>query len=125
MIADRVNDATESLFNLCDNRHNSLVVDHGEHRAGVRDGDNHIPLGRLLHDDVAGQEKADLRFVRERLMREFGIASAKDYVAPEIDIELLLQRRLDVDLCEDAEALAFQGGGHSLDRLIEGGIGES
>jgi hypothetical protein len=45
------------------------------------------------------------------------VAGAEDQVRLGVDAELLLQRRLDVDLARDAESLSTQFGAHPLDRL--------
>jgi hypothetical protein len=73
----------------------------------------------LVDDDVAGQEHAELGFGRECLVRERRVAGAEDRVRLPLDAELLFQRRLHVDLAEDAEALVLQLLADALDCLVE------
>ena len=83
---------------------------------------HHAAAALLVDDDVAGQQQADLELVRERPLRQVRVAGAENHVAAEVGVELLLQRRPDVDLGEDAEPLLLQGLGDALDRLRVGQV---
>jgi hypothetical protein len=48
------------------------------------------------------------------------VTGPENHTAAKVDVELLLQRLLDVDLREDTEALVLESAGHLLDRLREG-----
>jgi hypothetical protein len=58
-------------------------------------------------------------------MRELRVARAQDDVGGGVDVELLLERRLHVDLGEHAETLRLQGRRGTSARVGEGGVLES
>jgi hypothetical protein len=93
-----------------------LIADDREHPLGVDRRDACLARAHI-DDDVAGQKRAELRFGRECLVRERRIAGTEDRVRLSLDAELLLQRRLHVDLAEDAEARRLQFASHTLDSL--------
>jgi hypothetical protein len=114
-----VDDATKSFVRFRGHRRDVRVVDQREHRSGVRDRNDDIPVGCFLHHDVAWKQESDARLGSKRPMRKARVASAEDRVPREVDIEFLLERGLYVDLGEDAEALALECVGNPLDRWIE------
>ena len=52
----------------------------------------------LVDDDVAREQRPELGLYLERLVGELGVAGAEDQVRLAVHAELLLERRLDVDL---------------------------
>jgi hypothetical protein len=73
----------------------------------------------LVDDYIAGQEHAKLGLGLECLVGERRVAGAEDRVRLSVDAELLFQRRLHVDLAEDAEALLLQLLADAYDCLVE------
>lgn len=59
----------------------------------------------LLEDDVARQHRSDTALLLQRLVCKFRVACAEDQVGTKVDVQLLLQRRRDIDGRENAEAL--------------------
>jgi hypothetical protein len=78
-----------------------------------------IPGRVLAHDDIAGQQRADLGLRDQGTVGERRVARAQDAVARKIDVELLLHRRRNVDLGEDAEALFGKLLGDAFQRRVE------
>jgi hypothetical protein len=58
----------------------------------------------------------------ERTVGEARIAGPEDDVALEIDVDLLLERLLDVDSRQHAEALSFERFRRPFERPFEGGV---
>ena len=54
-----------------------------------------------------------------------GVAGSQNYVAPEVDIELLFERSFHVDFGEHAKALFFEGGRGSFNRCLVGNFERS
>jgi len=99
-------DCAEPALHVGGDRRQLLVVDDREHPFGVDGRDLRLTVAPV-DDDVAGQEHAEVRFGLERLVCERRVARAEDRVRVPVDAELLFQRRLHVDLAEDAEALGL------------------
>ncbi|MHB0949607.1 MAG: hypothetical protein ACYC4J_11165, partial [Gemmatimonadaceae bacterium] len=97
----------EALAHLTGDLGDAIVLRERERGHGVH-GAHRDARTVLPHDDVAGEEGADLRFGEERLVREAGIAGAEDDLRRRVDAELVLQRGGDVDLRDDPEALLQQ-----------------
>ena len=74
-------------------------------------------LAASLVGAVAAAVLASLGLDLEGVVRERRIARAEDQVPLRLDPELRAQRRLHVDLAEDAEALRLQFASHPLDSL--------
>src|SRR6187551_189073 len=113
-----LDDCGELRADLRGNIREPVVADDREHPLGVDRRDLGLAVA-LVHHDVAGQERAELRFGRQRLVGEARVAGAEDGVGLALDAELLAQGRLDVDLTQDAEAFLLQLGADPLD-----GVGE-
>jgi hypothetical protein len=64
--------------------------------------------------DVAGQQRADRRVGRDRLVGERRVARAEDEVGRHLDTELGVQRGGHVDLGQHAEALGLERIGRRL-----------
>jgi hypothetical protein len=77
------------------------------------------PVAFVVHDDVAREEKSNVEVGGERAVRQRWIAGAKDHVGAKVHIDLLFQRRPDVDLRQHAEALLRQLRADAVDRLVE------
>ena len=60
---------------------------------------------KILHNYVAWQHRSDIS--GQRLMRQRGITCAKYSIIPELDLELLLHRRFDIDTSQNAETLGL------------------
>jgi hypothetical protein len=98
-LADLRDDAGELVGHFRGERLEQRVTAR-RHRLHLID-DGHVrPPAFLVDRDIAREEQADVEARRERSMREGGVAGAEDRVASKIDVDLLLQRRLDVDLCQ-------------------------
>src|SRR6478672_2417282 len=90
---------------------------HGVGVEGLHDGG---VLVDRAHRDVAGEHGGDGGVDLQRLVGQLGPARAEDDVRRDVDVELRLERRLQVDLGEDAEALVGQGGAHVGDGPVVG-----
>ena len=73
----------------------------------------------FAHRDIARQQQPDGRFRFQRALRERWIAGAEDAIGTHIRVEFLLQRRLDVDLGQDAETFLREFRGDLCHRRIE------
>src|SRR5450759_212049 len=62
----------------------------------------------ILHDDVAWQHRSDLVIGGQRLVRQRRVTRAEDPILPEIEVELFLHRRFDIDFSQNAKALGFE-----------------
>src|SRR5512145_680510 len=107
----------EALLGLVGDRLETLIVGHGDHGLRV-DGLDHRPVSRLTHHDVAGQEQPDGRLGLQRRVSERWPARTEDDLCGHVDVELLLQRGLDVDLGEHAEALLAERLADRLDSVV-------
>jgi hypothetical protein len=76
----------------------------------------------LLHDDIAGQHRADLVLKFERAISELRIACAKYPIGTKILAELRFERRLEVDIGKDAEAFEVQHLDHAGNGVAEGKV---
>jgi hypothetical protein len=92
-----------------------IAPDHREERERIDRRNDRLALVVGIHDDVAGQQQAELGFGRQRLMRQRRVAGAEDGVRPALDTELRAERRLYVDGRQNAEALLAQQPGDRLD----------
>ena len=88
------------------------------HRIRVHELDVNRAVVVLPDDDVARQQQPDGRLRLQRPPRIRRVAGAEDLVRRDVVVELLLHRRLDVDLGQHAEALLLQLRGHPLERLL-------
>lgn len=66
----------------------------------------------LAQYDIAGQCQCDIDVVLQCLVCELWIACSEDLVWRMLDIEFLLQRRLNIDFCDDAEMFLLKRGPH-------------
>src|SRR5664280_2147727 len=79
------------------------------HGYGRVDGGDLDPAAAdILHDDVARQHRSDLVIGGQRLVRQRRVTRAEDPILPEIEVELFLHRRLDIDFGQNAKALGFE-----------------
>jgi hypothetical protein len=94
---------------------------HLEQQPGVHRFDDHrafvVRIG--AHDHVAGQHQPDLAVDVHRPVRQRRVAGAEYEVVLHVRAEFLFQRRLHVDLGEDAEPLLYQRVTGTLHRVIE------
>jgi len=97
----------------------SGVPDELEHDSRISDGNSDAAAGSLLNDDVARQEKSDLRLQFQRLSGKGRVASAEDHITAEVHIELLLECLPDVDFREDAESFGPEGFGNLLNGAVK------
>src|SRR5664279_3868391 len=108
MIESELSDhAHETLANLGRER-GELWVMCGHGLRGIDRNDGRATAIALVDDDIARQHHSDLEHQSERLVSERRVARAEDLVAAKVDVELLLQRRSDVDLGQDTEALGLE-----------------
>src|SRR5690606_20419446 len=92
---------------------------HSLHRSDrINGGDLYETFADLLQYDVAWQHCADAAFLLQGLVGESRVAGAEDDVRSKFDIQLLLQRRRDVDGGEDTEPLGSQRRRDVIDRLV-------
>src|SRR5450759_345290 len=78
---------------------------HGDGR--VDGGDLDAAAADILHDDVARQHRSDLVIGGQRLVRQRRVTRAEDPILPEIEVELFLHRRFDIDFSQNAKASAL------------------
>src|SRR5581483_4402620 len=90
---------------------------HRDDRIDGRDFDAAVSV--LLHDDIAGQHGADLVLKLQGPISELRVAGAQDAVGTELLAKLRLHGCPDVDIGEDAEALAPQGLGRAPNGIVE------
>src|SRR5664279_4156449 len=62
----------------------------------------------ILHDDVTRQHRSDLVIGGQRLVRQRRVTRAEYPILPEIEVELFLHRRFDIDFSQNAKALGFE-----------------
>ena len=110
MMSDLFEHPLHAGANLMGQRPEILPARHPEllHRIEDRDG---APPGLVVgvHDDIAGEEQADVLLLRERLMGQARIAGAQDPILAEIQVELLLERARHVDASQDSEPFRSEG----------------
>ena len=99
-----------------------VVADDREHLLGVDCGDVGLTL-LLVDDDVAREQDAELGFGLQRGVCERRVAGAEDEVGLAVDAEFPLERRLDVDLAQHAEALVREFLAHPGHGLGEAELG--
>lgn len=102
----------ESLFEpvagVIADRLECRVVGDGEQLAGIDGADDHVTGIVLVDDDVARQKRSEVEILLEALMCQPGIARAQNSVLTELLLEFRCERRLDVDIAEDAEPRVFE-----------------
>src|SRR5450759_3391651 len=74
----------------------------------VDGGDLNPAAADILHDDVARQHRSDLVIGGQRLVRQRRVTRDEDAILPEIEVELFLHRRFDIDFSQNAKALGFE-----------------
>jgi hypothetical protein len=74
----------------------------------VDGGDLDPAAAEILHDHVARQHRSDLVIGGQRLVRQRRVTRAEYPILPEIEVELFLHRRFDIDFSQNAKALGFQ-----------------
>lgn len=74
----------------------------------VYGGDLDLAASNILHDDVTRQHRSDLVIGGQRLVRQRRVTRAEYPVLPEIEVELFLHRRFDIDFSQNAKALGFE-----------------
>jgi hypothetical protein len=74
----------------------------------VDGGDLDLAAAEILHDDIARQHRSDLVIGGQRLVRQRRVTRAEYPILPEIEIELFLHRRFDIDFSQNAKALGFE-----------------
>lgn len=84
------------------------VADDLEHGRGLGDRGDRAKLV-FPNAHVAGEQEPDSELRRQRLVCERRVARSKNHVRSKLLIELLLQRRLNIYLCEDAESFLLEG----------------
>ena len=89
---------------------------HRRNRVNCR---NFRPSLGILNDDIARQHGPHLVLDLQRFVGERRIARAQDDVGSKIDIDLGLERMLDIDPADDTEALFLKSGFNALDRIVE------
>ena len=82
-------------------------------------GDLGFPTAHVLDDNIAGEHGPYLVFDRERLIGNGGAAGAKDEIATEFLVELLLEHVLDIDLRDDPEPLLLKRLGRAPNGFIK------
>jgi hypothetical protein len=69
-------------------------------------------FGQVFLDEgdgyIAGQQQTNLRRGGQCAIGQWGVARAEDLVRPEVHVELVLQRVLDIDFREDAKSFRFE-----------------
>jgi hypothetical protein len=95
------------------------IVDQLQDGLGIHERHRYGSIRLFAHDHVARQQQADVGVSLDRAVGEWGIARTEYPVRPALDIELGLERRLDVDVGEDAESFRFQGRGDFRDGGVE------
>ena len=96
-----------------------------DHHLGVHRVDDHSVAtgGRVgAHDDVAGQQQADLPVGVHRAVGQRRVAGTEDEVVLHVLAELGLQRGLHVDLGQDAETLIRKRFAGAFDCVLERGV---
>ena len=74
----------------------------------VYGGDLDLAASNILDDDVTRQHRSDLVIGGQRLVRQRRVTRAEDPILPEIEVELFLHRRFDIDFSQNAKALGFE-----------------
>src|SRR5664280_2842410 len=74
----------------------------------VDGGDFDTAASDILHDHVARQHRSDLVIGGQRLMRQRRVTRAEYPILPEIEVELFLHRRFDIDFGQNAKSLGFE-----------------
>src|SRR5664280_1683272 len=74
----------------------------------VYGGDLDPAASNILHDDVTRQHRSDLVIGGQRLVCQRRVTRAEYPVLPEIEVELFLHRRFDIDFSQNAKALGFE-----------------
>lgn len=115
--SQRLEGGLEELADLLGEGLDVGAADDLEHGDGVDGADHRIACIVTRDDDVARQEQTDAGLRLESPVGQLRIAGAEDDVVARIDVDLLLERRLDVDLREHAEALGREGGLGLLDAV--------
>ena len=92
------------------------------HDGRVEGLDDRSGRGDRAHDDVAGQQHRDRRLGLQRLVRKLRPAGAEDHLWRDVDVELGLEGRLQVDLGEHAEARLGELLAHGRHRLLVGAL---
>lgn len=85
------------------------------HRRNRVDRRNLCPAIHLLNDYVTRKHGPDLVLGFQCLMGHHRIAGTEYDLGTEVGADLLLQRRMHVDPCQDAEATGLEGGYRSVD----------
>src|SRR6266508_551390 len=88
------------------------------HRVRVEGLDHGGRLVQGAYDDVAGKYGRDRRVRGDGFVRQRRPAGAQDELRLDVDVELVLERRRDVDLREDAEALLTECGANGFHGFV-------
>jgi hypothetical protein len=90
------------------------------HRSDRIDGRNfNLAVISFLNDNIAGQHRPDFVLRLQRFVGKRRITGAEYAVISEVNIQLLFEGALDIDFCQNAETLLFQGLCYSGHCLIE------
>lgn len=101
----RVNNALETLPGLPRNSDYAVVI--GQTKSRHRIHRHHLRSATLairIDHHVTWQQQSDVPLGQKGAVRELWVACAKDYVRSEVDFQLVLERRFDVQFAENAEA---------------------
>src|SRR5450756_3125183 len=74
----------------------------------VYGGDLDLAASDILHDDVTRPHRSELVIGGQRLVRQWRVTRAEYPVLPEIEVELFLHRRFDIDFSQHAKAFGFE-----------------
>lgn len=74
----------------------------------VDGGDLDLAAAEILHDHIAWQHGSDLVVGGQRLVRQRGIARAEYPIISEIDVELFLHGRFDINFGQNTKSLGFE-----------------
>lgn len=86
---------------------------------GVHRERRSLSVVRLVEHYVARQHHAHVQRDLQCRVSQLGIAGSDDAIAAEVDVYLLLQRRLYVDLGERSEALRGERVRQACERVVE------
>ncbi|KQX51406.1 hypothetical protein ASE09_33620 [Streptomyces sp. Root66D1] len=109
----------EAASSLLRDRGHGVDAGESDHGGGGHRLDERLVAVGADHD-IAGQEQPDRAVGVQRLSGERGIACPEDQTGLHVVVELRLERGLDVDLGQDAEALLRQCTANGLHGLLEG-----
>lgn len=109
MAGQSVERGLDTLSGLFGDRTQLGPLGDGDHDAWVERLHQSPALGQSTNDDVAREQQTDVTLDAPRAVGELGMARAENEIVLQVLAELALEGAADVNLGQDAKALAGEG----------------